>query len=100
LVKLLVVRRELAVIPYIDDLWSRDFTKWEELYGELGTPIEDLVIARYAKGSVSLRMSAIRLLGRVGGAKSVTVLEESREASVPEVRVLIDRALESIRARG
>jgi hypothetical protein len=99
LVKFLVVRGDLAIIPVIDGLWSRDFTRWEDLYGALGPAIEDSVIARYPKASVTLRMSAARLLGRVGTAKSVPVLEQSREESTPEVRVLIDRALAAIQAR-
>lgn len=99
LVKFLVVRGDLAIIPVIDGLWSRDFTRWEDLYGAMGPAIEDSVIARYPKASVTLRMSAARLLGRVGTAKSVPVLEQSREESTPEVRVLIDRALAAIQAR-
>ncbi len=63
-------------------------------------PVEDAVLARYEKGTVTLRMSASRLLGKVGTAKSLPVLEASREGSSPEVRVLIDRAIEAIRSRG
>lgn len=99
LVKLLVTRQDPGVIPIIDQLWALDSTSWEQLYGELGPDIEDAVLARYEKGTVTLRMSATRLLGKVGTAKSLPVLEASREASTPEVRVLIDRALASIRAR-
>jgi hypothetical protein len=99
MVKLLVSRNESGVIPVVDDLWVHDSTKWEELYGGLGVAIEDAVIARYEKGTVTLRMSASRLLGKVGTAKSLPVLEASREASTPEVRVLVDRAIESIRSR-
>jgi hypothetical protein len=99
LVKLLVSRKDLGVIPVIDDLWARDCTTWEELYGGLGPAIEDPVLARYDKGTVTLRMSAIRLLGKVGTAKGLRVLEGSREASSPEVRVLIDRAVVAIRSR-
>lgn len=99
LVKLLVKRNDLAVIPIIDDLWSRDTTTWEELYSDLGQAIEKPVLARYDKGSVTLRMSATRLLGKHGTAKSLPVLEASRESSSPEVRVLIDRAIAAIRAR-
>jgi len=100
LVKFLVVRGDLAVIPVIDGLWSRDFTRWEEMYGALGPAIEDPVLARYPKASVTLRMSAVRLLGRVGTAKSIPLLEQSRGESTPEVQVLIDRAIAAIRSRG
>ena len=99
LVKLLVSRKDLAVIPIIDDLWAQDATSWEELYSAMGPAIEDPVLARFDKGTVTTRMSAIRLLGKNGTAKSLPVLEGAREESTPEVRVLIDRAIASIRSR-
>jgi hypothetical protein len=99
LVKLLVSRKDLAVIPIIDDLWAQDATTWEELYSAMGPAIEDPVLARFDKGTVTTRMSAIRLLGKNGTAKSLPVLEGAREGSTPEVRVLIDRAIASIRSR-
>lgn len=100
LIKLLVARKDEGVIPVLDSLWALDCTTWEALYGDLGPAIEEPVLGRYEKGTVTLRMSACRLLGKVGTAKSLPVLEASREGSSPEVRVLIDRAIESIRARG
>ncbi len=100
LVKFLVARKDEGVIPVLDSLWALDCTTWEALYVDLGPAIEDPVLARYEKGTVTLRMSACRLLGKVGSAKSLPVLEASREGSSPEVRVLIDRAIEAIRSRG
>lgn len=100
LVELLVTRKDLSVIPIIDDMWALDSTTWEELYSAMGPAIEDPVLARFEKGSVILKMSAIRLLGKNGSAKSLQALEGSREASSPEVRVLIDRAVAAIRSRG
>jgi hypothetical protein len=100
MVKLLVLRKDVGVIPVINDLWSRDASAWEDLYGGLGPAIEDSILARFDKSTVTLKMSSIRLLGRVGTAKSLPVLEGSREGSVPEVQLLIDRAVASIRSRG
>ncbi|PAW68164.1 MAG: hypothetical protein B9S38_11550 [Verrucomicrobiia bacterium Tous-C4TDCM] len=100
LVELLVTRKDLAVIPIIDDMWARDSTTWEDLYSAMGPAIEDAVLARFEKGTVILRMSAIQLLGKIGSAKSLPVLEGAREAASPEVRVLLDRAIASIRSRG
>lgn len=99
LVKFLVMRKDPAVIPIVHDFWSQDSNAWEELYGGLGTPIEDEVLSRYDEATITLKMSAARLLGKVGTAKSIPVLEASRAEAVPELRVFIDRALESIRAR-
>ena len=99
LVKFLVSRKDPAVIPIVDEFWAREADVWEEYYGELGTPIEDLVLARFDGAKVTLQMSAVRLLGKVGTAKSIPVLEAALPDAIPELQVLIERALESIRAR-
>lgn len=100
LVKFLVARKDLAVIPLVDELWAKDATQWEELYSGLGTPIEDKVLARYPNATVTLKMSAARLLAKVGTAKSLPALESSRAAANPELRVFIDRAIAAIKGRG
>jgi hypothetical protein len=100
MVQLLVSRGDTLAIPIIDDLWAQDSTRWEAHYGTMGPAIEDAVLARFEKGSITLQMSAVRLLHRVGTAKSVPVLEEAKESAPPELKVLIDRALVAVRARG
>lgn len=99
MVELLVSRGDASAVPIIDDLWAQDCTTWEEFYVKLGPAIEDAVLARFEKGTATLRMSAIRMLHRVGTARSLAVLEGSREGAPPEMRVLTDRALVAIRAR-
>ncbi len=100
LVKFLVARKDVAVIPLVDEFWARDATQWEELYSGLGQPIEDKVLARYGNATVTLKMSAARLLAKIGTAKSLPMLEASRGTANPELRVFIDRALAAIKARG
>jgi len=41
----------------------------------------------------------VRLLGKVGTAKSVPVLEKAQSEADPELKLLIQRALESIKGR-
>ena len=61
--------------------------------------IEDKLLARFPETTITQRMSAVRLLGRVGTAKSVPVLEMARAEADAEMKLLIERALESIRKR-
>ena len=99
LVEFLAERKDLAAIPLLDRLWLLDPNKWEESYGSLGQAIEDKVLARFPETTTTQRMSAVRLLGRVGTAKSVPVLEKALPEADAEMKMLIERALESIRGR-
>jgi hypothetical protein len=99
LISFLVQRKDTFVIPLVDSLWALDSTKWEEHYAGLGPAIEDKLLARFEKTTITQRMSAVRLLERVGTAKSLPVLESALNDANPELKVLIDRALAAIRAR-
>jgi len=99
MVAFLISRKETSVAPVIDDLWASDRTAWEQLYGELGPAIEPFVLEHLDGGSSILRQSAVRLLGRVGTAKSLPKLQELRGSADAELRVLLERAENSIRQR-
>ncbi|MCW1925950.1 hypothetical protein OKA05_25550 [Luteolibacter arcticus] len=99
LVTFLAIRNDQAAIPLVDQLWLLEPNKWEQSYGELGTGIEDKLLARFPETTVTQRMSAVRLLDKVGTAKSVPVLEGARAEADPEMKMLIERALESIGKR-
>lgn len=99
LVKVLAARKDPESIPLVDALWAADHNKWEELYGSFGPAIEDPVLAHFAVAQVSMKRSATRLLGRVGTAKSIPVLEGARAGADSELVVFIDRAVAAIRSR-
>jgi hypothetical protein len=99
LVSFLAARRYTAAIPLLDRLWLLDPNKWEESYGDFGPGIEEKLLARFPQTSITQKMSAVRLLGKAGTAKSVPVLEAARAEADAELKVLIERALESIRGR-
>jgi len=99
MVAFLISRKETSVASVIDDLWAADRTAWEQLYGELGPAIEPFVLEHLDGGSSILRQSAVRLLGRVGTAKSLPKLQELRGSADAELRVLLERAENSIRQR-
>jgi hypothetical protein len=99
LVAFLATRKDQAAIPLLDRLWLRDPDKWEEPYSAFGQDIEDKVLGRFPQTTTVQRMSAVRLLGKVGTAKSVPVLEKAQSEADPELKLLIQRALESIKGR-
>lgn len=100
LMLLAVKQKSAEVIPILDELWFKSPTNWETIYAEMGPLIEPAVIRRFPDTSGPLRQSAVRLLGKVGGADSVTVLKAAKAGADTELSVLIQQALEAIAARG
>ncbi len=99
IVALIVKERNIAVIPYLNQLWFKDATTWETLYGEIGQPIEATVIQRFPKTEGPVRYSAVRLLGKVGGPDSIPVLVAATTGANPELKVLLDQAQKAIHER-
>jgi hypothetical protein len=99
MISFLVSRRAVDVAPILDKLWAADPTVWEQLFGELGQPIEPLVLQRMENANSSVKHSAMRLLARVGGKASLSAINAARNGADAEMRVLIERAEAAIRAR-
>ncbi len=99
MIALIVKEKNTDVIPILDELWFKNPMPWESLYADLGPQIEATVIERFPQTSGTIRYSAVRILGRVGGADSLPVLSAALSSADPELRVLIDQAQKSIAAR-
>jgi hypothetical protein len=96
---LIVKENNPAVIPFLDALWFEDPTRWEALYGEFGPLAESSLIQRFPTTDGTSRQSAVRLLGRVGGAESLPLLQAAVGGADSELKVLIEKATASIRGR-
>lgn len=99
MIMLIVKEKNAAVIPYLDQLWFKDPTAWETLYGDLGPPIEDTVLRYFPTSEGSIRHSIVRLLGRVGGNDSLQVLRASESDADPELKVLLEKSRKAIEER-
>lgn len=99
MIVLLVKEQNPAVIPVLEALWLEAPTVWETLYGEMGAAAEASVIRRFPETQGTIRYSAVRLLGKVGGADSLLVLEGAQAGVDSELKILIEMAQESIRSR-
>lgn len=99
MVKFLAASKDQEAIPLVDALWVADHNRWEELYGNFGPAIEDLVLSHFGKAAPSMKRSAARLLGKNGSAKSIPVLESARAGADAELSVFIERAITAIQAR-
>ena len=99
LVELAVKEKTPDVVPVIDELWFKNPMEWETLYGDVGRAAELSLIRRFPQTQGTVRYSAIRLLGRVGGPDSLPLLETTPEVNDPELKVLLDNARKSIQGR-
>ena len=99
MISLIVKEKNTAVIPVLDALWYGNPTRWEVLYGDVGAAAEPSLLRRLASVEGMARQSAVRLLGRVGGADSLPLLEAAAVGANSEMKVLLDRATVSIRSR-
>lgn len=98
-VGLIVKERNTGIVPILDELWYKNPMAWESLYTDLGEPIEETVLRRFPETTGTIRYSAVRILGRVGGASSLPVLTEAMSGKDPELKVLIEQSKKSIAAR-
>lgn len=99
LVSLIVQTKNPAVVPILDELWLASPSTWEHLYAAMGPLAEAAVIKGFPKLEGTIRYSAVRILGRVGGADSLPVLAAAGVDANPEMKVLIEQARKSISDR-
>lgn len=99
LVEFLVTRRDPEALDLMHELWRSDTSEWEALYGDMGTLIEDDVLQALPDLRPINKFSAVRLLRRVGTAKSLPALEAEKSGAVAEMQELISQAVTAIRNR-
>ncbi len=86
--------------PILEQLWLNDPTSWEEVFMKSGEPAEARVIKHLTQGSNRLRMSAARIIGRVGGKSGEEALQFALEATTDlELQSSFSNALDAIRQR-
>jgi hypothetical protein len=99
IVALIVKEKNPGIVPILDELWLKDPMEWESTYGDFGPEIEATVLRRFPETKGTVRYSAVRLLGRVGGTDSLPVLDAAASVTDPELRVLLEQARKTIGAR-
>ena len=99
MVALIVKERNNAIIPILDELWAKKPMVWESIYGDAGNAAEATLLARLPSTEGTVRFSAVRILGKVGGTDSLPVLKSIGVGTDPELKVLVEQAQKSIIAR-
>lgn len=99
MISFVVSERKEAVLPLLDELWQAEPNEWEELYGEMGEAAEGHVLPHFAKSEGGHRRSLVRLLGRVGGEKSLGVMQGALSDADPELKVLLEKSIQAVSGR-
>lgn len=95
----LVDRSVAEVQPILHKRWLDNPDSWEQIYGKLGEPARGPMLAALAEENISIRDSAVRILGRVGNTASIPILEALKNGKDSELDLNITRAIAHIRER-
>jgi len=99
MIALIVKEKNTGVIPVLDELWAKNPTRWESLYGDVGPAAEATLLKRFASSDGYMRQSVVRLLGKVGGEDSLPCLSSALNGADSELKVLIEKSTSSIKTR-
>ncbi len=99
MITLLVKEKNPGVLPVIDELWNQSPNQWESHYGDIGPAAEATLLRRFPDTSGPKRQSTVRLLGRIGTADSLPILQAALAGADPELRVLLEKSKDSILGR-
>lgn len=99
MIALIVKEKNPGVVPVVHELWTGDPMRWERLYGDVGSAAEATLIGHFPDATGMARQSAVRVIGRVGGAASLPVLESAIAGADSETKVLIEKSTAAIRGR-
>ncbi len=99
LIKLIAKEKNKGGIPLVHAIWLENPNSWEAAYGDFGPAIEVQLLKSFSETEGIVRHSAIRLLGKVGGSKSIPVLQAANNGVAVETQILLENAQASIRQR-
>lgn len=100
MIALTVSQKNLDVLPLLYSIWESNPTRWEPWFREIGAPAEKTILGGFDETSGSLRQSSVRILGQVGGSKSLPLLKlVEAESTDNETRILARNAILKIERR-
>lgn len=100
LIALCIKQQNLDVLPLLYELWQENPARWESCFREIGPASERTILLGFDQATGSLRQSSCRILGQVGGAKSLPVLKVAvANASDAETRISAKTAIQMINKR-
>jgi hypothetical protein len=99
-IKFLVKWNHPEVFSMLDEMWLKEPVKWEEIYAQGSSVAEDYITKHINKSDLEHRISAARILGKVGTSKSISLLQDAiATTNDGELKVSYKNAIESIQYR-
>lgn len=95
----LIENKEPRALVFVDELWSAEPEFWSSQYALIGPVAQPRLIEHLESSPPRLRKSAAALLGTVGNDLALPVLEKYKSVSDEELRIIVERAIASIKAR-
>jgi hypothetical protein len=99
MVELIVKEKNNEVIPFLNQLWRKSPNDWEMTYTAVGPAAEASMLESFPSTEGASRQSVIKMLGKVGGERSLAVLAGANAKANTETRILIEQAQRLIRER-
>jgi predicted Zn finger-like uncharacterized protein len=98
MVEFLVQRQSSEAVSLIEPLWVADPVSWESIIAEIGPAAEDAILSHLKAQERGLQQSAIRILKRIGGAKSLGPLRAALDKADDETKLLLKEVIENVEA--
>jgi hypothetical protein len=99
LVELVVKGKAEGAASAIHELWVTNPNLWQSRYVKFGEEIEQDVVGELDAEDISLRRSALAILGQVGTGKSIPAIRKLLDDNDSGIRVLAERAISEISGR-
>jgi len=94
-----LIKNDPGAIALIDRLWAASPGEWDDHYVALGSAIEERLIFHLLESPIELQRAATSLLNQVGTKKSVPALTALTSTDDQELRILVARALNTVKDR-
>lgn len=96
LVEFLVQRQSPEAVALIEPLWANAPISWEPIMLEIGPSVEEAVLRHLDSGDRSIQQSAIRIIKRIGTARSLPPLRAAHAEADQETKMLLESVIETI----
>lgn len=98
-VELVLAGSQADRVPLIMEIWANAPGKWENAVTSLGLAAEEAVIEALRAGLPNQKRSAMRLLGFIGGTKSLELVRAMELEATGEMAILVNDAIRRIEQR-
>lgn len=98
MMEFLVQRKSPEAVSILEPLWVTKPVDWEPIMAEIGPAAEETILRHLSTDERGMQQSAIRILKRIGGTRSIGPLKALLDNVDDETNLLLKEVIESIEA--